>query len=421
MLTRPSFLMPLLAAWVFQAVTVTCGFDPSAQNNLAVYWGQNSINRPTGQAGAQQRLSTYCSESSVNVGPDRVPIEFAPRCLAQDTFPSRHPFSKQPSPESRADEKRIPTRQDIQACQAKGKTILLSIGGATYTEGGFRSETEAVAAADKVWATFGPVQAGDATTLRPFGAAVVDGFDLDFESPLSNLLPFARRLRALTTNGAGGQPPRRFYLTAAPQCFLPDAALDVLLSSDVVLDFVMVQFYNNWCGAHNFRPGVDDQPIFNLAQWDAWSASRTGGRTKILVGVPGRAGAAGSGYVDVSALAAVITYARRFASFAGVMVWDASQAWANAGWLDGVAAALGGGGGGQQPPVTTTATTATPTTLVTSTTTGTTTSSTVTPTQTGGPGVPQWGQCGGRDYTGPTVCQAPYKCVFLSEWWSSCQ
>ncbi|KAL8354485.1 hypothetical protein RB601_004064 [Gaeumannomyces tritici] len=418
MLPRPSFLMPLLAAWVFQAATVICGFSPSAQNNLAVYWGQNSINRPTGQDGAQQRLSTYCSESNVNVIPlaflniiyNPTTVNFANAGDRCTPFPGTTLLE---CPE---------IQQDIQACQALGKTILLSIGGATYTEGGFRSEAEAVAAADKVWATFGPAQAGDSTALRPFGAAVVDGFDLDFESPLSNLLPFASRLRALTTGGTASQPARRFYLTAAPQCFLPDAALDVVLSSDVLFDFVMVQFYNNWCGVHNFRPGVDDQPIFNLAQWDAWSTSHTGGRTKILVGVPGRAGAAGSGYVDVPALTAIITYARRFASLAGVMVWDASQVWANPGWLDGVAVALGGGGGGQQPPVTTTTTTATPTTLVTSTTTRTTSSSTVTPTQTGGPpGVPQWGQCGGRDYTGPTVCQAPYKCVFLSEWWASCQ
>lgn len=315
------------------------------------------------------------------------------------------------------------TRQDIKACQALGKTILLSIGGATYSEGGFRSEAEAIAAADKIWAMFGPEQAGSTAALRPFGSAVVDGFDLDFESPLSNLLPFARRLRALTDAGSTTTTSRKFYLTAAPQCVLPDAALDIVLNSpDVVLDFVVVQFYNNWCGAQNFRPGVDDQAIFNLAQWDAWSAARTAGRTKILVGVPGRLGAAGSGYVDAAALATIVAYARRFVSFAGVMVWDASQAWANAGWLAGVAAALGGGGGGggQNPPVTTT-TTPTATTLVTSTTTGTSTSGTVTPTQTGGPGVPQWGQCGGRDYTGPTVCQAPYKCVYLSEWWASCQ
>ncbi|EHK26777.1 carbohydrate-binding module family 1 protein [Trichoderma virens Gv29-8] len=35
--------------------------------------------------------------------------------------------------------------------------------------------------------------------------------------------------------------------------------------------------------------------------------------------------------------------------------------------------------------------------------------------------VPQWGQCGGNGYTGPTQCVAPYKCVATSEWWSQCE
>jgi chitinase len=33
------------------------GFNPSASNNIAVYWGQNSAN----QANSQQRLATYCA------------------------------------------------------------------------------------------------------------------------------------------------------------------------------------------------------------------------------------------------------------------------------------------------------------------------------------------------------------------------
>lgn len=47
--------------------------------------------------------------------------------------------------------------EDIKTCQDKyNKTVLLSIGGATYTEGGFASEDAAVKAADLIWATFGP-------------------------------------------------------------------------------------------------------------------------------------------------------------------------------------------------------------------------------------------------------------------------
>ncbi|KAJ3256492.1 hypothetical protein HK103_005490 [Boothiomyces macroporosus] len=35
--------------------------------------------------------------------------------------------------------------------------------------------------------------------------------------------------------------------------------------------------------------------------------------------------------------------------------------------------------------------------------------------------VAPWGQCGGIGYTGSTVCQTGYKCVYSSSWWSSCQ
>lgn len=47
-------------------------------------------------------------------------------------------------------------REDIAECQKNGKTILLSIGGATYKEAGFSSEKEAIAGAESIWKTFGP-------------------------------------------------------------------------------------------------------------------------------------------------------------------------------------------------------------------------------------------------------------------------
>jgi len=44
-----------------------------------------------------------------------------------------------------------------------------------------------------------------------------------------------------------------------------------------------------------------------------------------------------------------------------------------------------------------------------------------TSTSTGGGGtVPQWGQCGGQGYTGPTVCASPYKCTYSNPWYSQC-
>jgi chitinase len=79
---------------------------------------------------------------------------------------------------------------DIATCQQRyNKTILLSIGGATYTEGGFLTEDAAKQGARKVWETFGPRQT-NSMTHRPFGNVSVDGFDFDFESVNTNMVPF---------------------------------------------------------------------------------------------------------------------------------------------------------------------------------------------------------------------------------------
>ena len=90
---------------------------------------------------------------------------------------------------------------------------MLSLGGDAYNEGGFTTADLATAGADKVWATFGPVQ-NASTAVRPFGTAVLDGFDFDFEANVSNMAVFGNRLRTLFA-AAGG---KKYFLSAAPQC-----------------------------------------------------------------------------------------------------------------------------------------------------------------------------------------------------------
>ncbi len=236
--------------------------------------------------------------------------------------------------------------EDIQICQQKyGKKILLSIGGATYTEGGFSSPAVAIAAADLIWSMFGPQRAlqsmtlrlRDVPTLRPFGRAVLDGFDLDFESPIENGVPFAGRLRRLMNQDRVG----KYLLTAAPQCVYPDVADNAMLSGNVSFDAVFVQFYNNPCGVQSFHAGVTNQPFFDFSTWDDWARTRSANpHVKVFVGVPASSEAAGSGYVSASALGPVIDYCKHFGSFGGVMMWDASQAHANEGFVEDVKSAV---------------------------------------------------------------------------------
>ncbi|KAL0262409.1 Chitinase 2 [Diplodia seriata] len=240
---------------------------------------------------------------------------------------------------------------DIPLCQTQyNKTILLSIGGATYTEGGFANSTAATAAADRIWSMFGPppnttnlttptTTSTTAPVLRPFGTAQLDGFDFDFETTVSNISPFAARLRSLMS-AASATDNRRRLLTAAPQCPYPDAADNAFLSGPdaVAIDAVFVQFYNNYCGVQAFVPNATDQWNFNYGAWDTWARTEAvDSGVKVFVGVPASATAAGSGYLPPANLAPVLEYVKGFGeSFGGVMVWDASQAQANAGFLASV-------------------------------------------------------------------------------------
>jgi chitinase len=214
-------------------------------------------------------------------------------------------------------------RADIQACQiAHGKTILLSIGGSTYTEDGFPTPDAAITSARKIWSMFGPPQSSSlfsglhldsdnqpmdqASTLRPFGYVSVDGFDFDIEGSAQNMASFANELRTLMddyTKHSGNQQGRPFYLTSAPQCGFPDLYMKDVIEN-VYLDMVFVQFYNNWCGINSFVPGTDEQPAYSFEAWDKWAREQSKNKdVKVFVGVPGGQSAAGSGYLPADALA----------------------------------------------------------------------------------------------------------------------
>jgi len=59
---------------------------------------------------------------------------------------------------------------DIQSCQAKGKIVTISIGGATGAVG-LTSDAQAKQFADTIWNLF----LGGSNDTRPFGSAILDG------------------------------------------------------------------------------------------------------------------------------------------------------------------------------------------------------------------------------------------------------
>ncbi|KAK7965193.1 carbohydrate-binding module family 1 protein [Apiospora saccharicola] len=318
------FYLRLATAVAVFTSSLASGFKQASQDNMAVYWGQNF------EAGGQQRLSTYCGSAKFNI----IPIAF----LVSLTDPVINLAN------GNANCTTFPgVAEDIKTCQSKhGKTVMLSIGGSTYNEGGFGTPSQARAAADKVWNLFGP---NTRTADRPFGSAVVDGFDFDLESPTRNMVPFAQRLRELMDAAPNS---KRYYLSAAPQCPFPDVADGEMLAGQVGFDFVMVQFYNNYCGVQSFVASAAS--AFNLAAWDAWARGNTsdGSRgsknpdVKILLGVPASRAAASTGFLEPALLKPVVEYAATFSSFGGVMMWDMSHLYSSAAgsFLDDVHGAL---------------------------------------------------------------------------------
>ncbi|KAF5311764.1 hypothetical protein D9619_003380 [Psilocybe cf. subviscida] len=87
------------------------------------------------------------------------------------------------------------------------------------------------------------------------------------------------------------------------------------------------RFYNNYCGLQNFGQASN----WDFGIWDIWARTTSPNKNiKVYIGAPASSSAAGSGYVPISTLTSIAVQMRKsFPSFGGVMMWDASQAYAN--------------------------------------------------------------------------------------------
>ncbi|KAI1846903.1 hypothetical protein JX265_004873 [Neoarthrinium moseri] len=299
-------------------------FDSTLQTNLAVYWGQNSY----GTVNSQQRLSAYCSMTQINI----IPIAY----MNGINTPSINLTTSNNNCSAYTGSQLLDCAQlenDIKICQKTyGKTVMLTLGGTTFNEVGFESVAKAEEAAVRVWQLFGPAIA---TENRPFRTAVIDGFNFDFKSSATNIVAFAAKLRAITDNNfslpwlsGGSNAQKKTYLAASPSCSFPNPSMNDILAN-VYLDMVFVQFYDSSCGANTFlsnfasssQPQI--QPNFNLRTWNTWATSLSVNKdVKIFVGLPAGVAAANSGYVYGDQLCAIITFAKTFSNFGGVVLWD---------------------------------------------------------------------------------------------------
>ncbi|KAL8892650.1 MAG: hypothetical protein Q9192_005582, partial [Flavoplaca navasiana] len=248
-------------------------FHADANTNMAVYWGQGP---------GQQRLAHFCEDSTI----DMIPIAFLN--IFPDQVNGGYPgtnFGNQCGPETfvNKDGSASPLLSncqfvgpDIKTCQAMGKKVLLSLGGAIPTNQSINDDGSAVAFANFLWNAFGPE---DATYdgPRPFGDAVVDGFDFDIESeitgndPASQYRGYGTMIDTLRIFFAADSD-KEYYISAAPQCVIPDAHLSQPIET-AWFDFLFVQFYNTpQCSARAYFNAsygrVGDKP--SSISFDAW-------------------------------------------------------------------------------------------------------------------------------------------------------
>ena len=213
-----------------------------------------------------------------------------------------------------------PNREDIETCQNNGKTIVLSIGGEKGVPGltSFASAEEAKKNAYTIWQMFGPLASeSPAAKDRPFGKSAVNGFDLDIEDPDIEYLPeWAKEMRTLTKS-------QHILLTAAVDCGnLPgEGPMGKLISSNVTLDYVNIQFYNSM---NCWESGENNSEIKKdvIDAWNDWATTKN---AQWLVGL-----AAGDSACKVTGCykddMTLFNEPKKSSQFGGAMLWDMSQA-----------------------------------------------------------------------------------------------
>lgn len=325
------------------ASTTLAQFNPLAKTNVAVYWGQGPN---------QLRLLEHCKRPAldiINIGfinqfpnqtGDELPgSNFGNACYANvytdaEGNPSKL-YSQCPN-----------IGPDITACQQTyGKKILLSIGGDSPTNQFLASDSAGLAFADFLWGAFGPVNASW-TGPRPFGSAVVDGFDFDIESNIATPLPatvpvdyMTRGYIAMVNYFKNTLYPKdtskNYYLSAAPQCVVPDAHFATVMKS-AWFDFMFIQFYNTArCSARagiNHAKGVGQYDM-SFERWDTYATSLNQ-NIRFYMGLPGSAKAVPANPGDYVNPAEAQSLIKRFfgrGKFGGVMIWEATYDYTNTG------------------------------------------------------------------------------------------
>lgn len=322
--------------WAVLVSSVSAAFNPQAKTNVAVYWGQGPNQKP---------LLETCKSSAVdiiNIGfvnafPDNSPgaypgSNFGNACGDETyTVNGVKTLLKSNCP-------RI--GPDIIECQKTyGKKIFLSFGGASPLNYYIASDASANNFADFVWGAFGPSTSAWKTAgkPRPFGDAVVDGFDFDIESYMStppkdasgNTISdyqsrgYAAMINRLKNTQFPKDTSKSYFISGAPQCPLPDVHLSGPIAN-AWFDMLFVQFYNN--------PSCSGRAAVNYAAGDSflkWTkATSKNPNVKIYFGLPAStksvpASSAGD-YLNPAEAKDLVQRFSTNAKWGGIMLWEST-------------------------------------------------------------------------------------------------
>ena len=296
-------------------------FSATSHQNLAVYYGKTDLSVTTD-------LTTICQDPSIDIvilgfllnilGPGGLPTMALNNTNGELCEGPNASMLSAGGTNMRRCEK---LEQGIKDCQAAGRKIFISVGGAKGTQF-FSSQAEAETAATVLWDLFGH-GTGLNKSLRPFGeSTTVDGFDIDNETTSGNYWPeMAAKLRQLTNS----QNEKKYFLSAAPACYFPTPAAPLQMLQ--MVDFVWPQFYGApSCnlGSSNFFPSI--------SAWADRLKPASGPRPKLYIGGASWDGGAKGGYVPAQELnRTIVETVDKLGTerFGGVMLWDAAYGVAN--------------------------------------------------------------------------------------------
>ncbi|OCT49595.1 chitinase [Cladophialophora carrionii] len=322
--------------------SATYTFNPRAADLNVVYYSQTDLTPVIS-------LSEVCDDPAI----DMVILAFVTHLVSDGGYPAMNMASNCWAPNAAQQAAGAAGLLDcvgdgfagkIARCQKQGKKVMLSLGG-SVGDLSMSSDAQAEKVANTLWDLFLGGTDPTSAPLRPYGDVVLDGIDIDNESPSgSPYLPtLARTLRQLMSTA-----PKPYYLSAAPQCPRPDASVPVPALLPYT-DFLAVQFYNNPSCQLGRSPTVANEGFFSsLQDWSndllALGSPVSGSRVmtrasprslgfqninngidspRLLIGTPAFAGA-GSGYVDVPTYKTMMQRVRGLGlpNLAGAMFWD---------------------------------------------------------------------------------------------------